>query len=254
MLWEAVAGRRAFPGAEPAEALATARQRTLPALPDSVPAELAAVITRATAADAAARWPDARALRRALDTYVVAARAARPELPAPAEALASWLRDLDEGEPVVPEIADGAALDDVVTFMDDGEAEVLGQSTQKSIAETVADAPVPVPGSTSACLAPEGGAAIPGCTWMGPEPAGFGVGTGVFTLTLLPAWARRGRARKIVRAALAARCVRVMSARILRATAGARSSAKGRCRKGREWPAGGARRPGRRTERPGAVR
>jgi serine/threonine protein kinase len=164
ILWEALSNRRAR-GGEPPQVLEQARRGELPPLPADVPEALVRVVVRATAVAPADRFADARAMAEALDAFIVGARAARPDLPAPARRLAAWLRDLwpegDDPPPLTPsDLPEGPAA----TFVDDGEAAVLG-ATQRSIAATMAEgdeapapaAPGPAPGVISAPPGPPAG-------------------------------------------------------------------------------------------------
>ncbi|WP_107705089.1 protein kinase domain-containing protein [Nocardioides allogilvus] len=80
--FECLAGRRPFT-AETSVATAVAHVRQpVPALPSSVPADLAAVVTRALAKDPAARYADGSAFAAALRSPTSAAAAAVPAVPA----------------------------------------------------------------------------------------------------------------------------------------------------------------------------
>jgi serine/threonine protein kinase len=156
ILWEALTGLRARSGDQSA-IVQQAQQGQLPPLPDDVPAPLAQVIRRATAVAPADRFADARAMAEALDAYIVSARAARPELPSPARRLSAWLRELwPEGEEVLTsgtfELDAQLPSGPAATFVDDGEAAVLGRETQRSIAATIGEddeaAPPPAPAPT----------------------------------------------------------------------------------------------------------
>jgi eukaryotic-like serine/threonine-protein kinase len=105
-LWEALAGRRAFVAAD-ADGLIQANKRgDLPPLPDDGPdtarpisPQLRAVIERATRADPADRFPDARTMWRALDEFLTDARAGAPsDSSVPSQhRMAAWLAPLFAG-------------------------------------------------------------------------------------------------------------------------------------------------------------
>jgi serine/threonine-protein kinase len=145
VLWEALAGARVYTAADAAGLLAEARAGVVPPLPASVPEPLRQAVARATQPRPEDRYDGANKMHQALDTVVVAARSARPGMPAPSQLLADWLgRLFDRAE---DDERAGAALADrtpEVTFIDDGEAELLrgwgdapGDGTMRSIAETV---------------------------------------------------------------------------------------------------------------------
>lgn len=139
VLWEALAGRRAYPGRSQAELLAQARAARVEALPAEVPEPLRRVVARATAEQVSERYDSARAMQLALDEYLVAARAAANS-PPPSHLLAAWLAEHLPPEPLPSaEIAipDGPVL----TFLDDGADSVVGdeRATFRSLAETVAE-------------------------------------------------------------------------------------------------------------------
>src|SRR5262249_45907071 len=131
--------------------LAQAGAGAVPPLPASVPEPLRRVVERATRARPEDRFAAALQMHQALDAFVVAERSARPEMPAPSQLLAEWLRRLfdrgeDEGRGEPPP-ADGGPE---ITFVDDGEKELLrgwggGAETMRSMAETVGEDDVVVP-------------------------------------------------------------------------------------------------------------
>ena len=166
VLWETLAGRRAYDGADVQAQLARARAGDVPALDERVPAALRAVIERATRADPEARFASVRAMQLALDDYLVATRAAAAGKPPPMHALASWLRARIPEEP--REIDDDAVTPPrgrVETFLDDGFATAAeAGDTARSVAETIADDAPPVveppaapPPATPGPLAPARG-------------------------------------------------------------------------------------------------
>ncbi len=148
VLWEALAGTRAYTATDHTGLLAQARTGDVPALPASVPEPLRRVVERATRARPEDRFAGALQMHQALDALVVAERSRRPEMAAPSQLLADWLGHLfdraEDEERVEPPPVDRAPE---VTFVDDGERELLrgwgvdaaGEGTMRSIAETVAD-------------------------------------------------------------------------------------------------------------------
>jgi eukaryotic-like serine/threonine-protein kinase len=148
VMWEALAGRRAYEGRRQDELMAQARAAEVPPLPTEIPGDvpggipeaLRRIVARATAAQPADRFASARAMQLALDEYLVAARAAASSAP-PSHLLAAWIQERFSPEQhVTGDIAvpDGP----VVTFLDDGAGSVLGvedRATLRSMAETVGE-------------------------------------------------------------------------------------------------------------------
>ena len=140
VLWEALAGRRAYAGRGPASLLAHARKGEVPPLEESQgPAPLRQIVERATRADPDQRFADARAMQVALDEFLVDARAARERRTPAHQLLADWVRQLFPLPAPVPseEIAMPAGA--VATFLDDGEEEVAQARTARSVAATVGE-------------------------------------------------------------------------------------------------------------------
>ncbi len=150
VLWEMLAGRRAYDGTDKQTLLAQARAAEVPPVADDAPAALREVVARAVARDPDDRFPSARAMQLALDHYLVSAR--EPGTAPPGVLLADWLvevappqvRRTGEQAVVVPPALTGAA--EVVTFLDDGAAELArvaplapSDATIRSVAETVAE-------------------------------------------------------------------------------------------------------------------
>lgn len=81
VLWEALAGRRAYDGADVETLLGQARSADIPALPARIPDELRAIVLRATARSPDQRYADARAMQVALDGFLVGVRARTGALP-----------------------------------------------------------------------------------------------------------------------------------------------------------------------------
>ena len=95
VLWEALAGRRAYAGADLRQILATARRGQVPPLePGMAPEPLRAIVERATRPDPVDRYPDAGAMQLALDEYLVDARAGVERRGPSHQLLAAWLREL----------------------------------------------------------------------------------------------------------------------------------------------------------------
>jgi hypothetical protein len=148
VLWEALAGARAYTASDPAGLLAQARDGAVPPLPASVPEPLRRVVERATRARTDDRFAGALQMHQALDALVVAERSGRPEMSAPSQLLAAWLGGLfdraEDDERAEPPPADGAPE---VTYMEDGEGELLrgwgldgaGEGTMRSLAGTVGE-------------------------------------------------------------------------------------------------------------------
>jgi tRNA A-37 threonylcarbamoyl transferase component Bud32 len=160
VLWEALAGRRAYAGSDPAAVLALARRAEVPPLEEArAPAPLRAIVERATRAAPDDRFADARAMQLALDEFLVDARAARERRTPAHQLLADWLRALvpaaeparGSGELAVP-------AGPVATFLDDGEEEVAHARTARSLAATMAEdeepAPEPAPELVAASAPP----------------------------------------------------------------------------------------------------
>ena len=143
VLREALTGKRGRAGAERESTLAAARSGELLPWPEPVASSaLREIADKATAADRTARYADARAMLDELDAFIVGERAAnRSE--APAHRLADWLAATFAGD------RDEAALDDatggshLVSFLDDGGLDAMGTGTERSMAATAGDAPLP---------------------------------------------------------------------------------------------------------------
>jgi len=141
VLWEMLAGRRAYQGAGQAEVLAQARRAEVPPLAeDRAPAPLRQIVERATKADPAARFADARAMQVALDGFLVDARAARERRTPAHQLLADWLRGLfPPSEPARASGPVAVPAGPVATFLDDGEEEVAQARTARSLAATMGE-------------------------------------------------------------------------------------------------------------------
>jgi serine/threonine-protein kinase len=134
VLREALTGVRARPGDDRGELLESARRGTLAPWPDGHPAEIRAIVDRATHADREARFGDAGSMLAALDTFIIRARAAdRDE--APALRLAAWLAAAWAGAREEDDRRSNEDLDELVGFADDGDQ--AGTGTLRSLAQTV---------------------------------------------------------------------------------------------------------------------
>jgi hypothetical protein len=144
VMWEALAGQRAYQGRRQDELLARARAGQVPPLPEDVPGgipgPLRRLVARATAARPEDRHASARDMQVALDEYLVAARAAASSAP-PSHLLAAWIQERFAPEQrVTGEVAVPGGP--VVTFLDHGAGSVLGdeaRATVRSMAETVGE-------------------------------------------------------------------------------------------------------------------
>src|SRR5262249_22625877 len=162
VLAEAATGERVYRGADTAALLAGAREGKARELPGELPAGLRAAVAQATRVDREERFADARAMERALDAVVVAARAADPSRSAPGHEIGAWLASLfpEDAVPEEPPPADSPespespqsdhepdARTPSVALIEDGAAGVEralgldepGAVTMRSIAETMAE-------------------------------------------------------------------------------------------------------------------
>jgi serine/threonine protein kinase len=142
ILWEMLRGQRVRGGDDIDDMMAMARTGDVPQNADSeaMPAELNAIVARATCSDRAQRFDSARDMLEALDHYLVNARS-QAKLPAPRMMLATWI---GAKWPQRADAGDAMAMQPVgmVTFLDDGIANVVGTGTQRSMAMTI-DEPSP---------------------------------------------------------------------------------------------------------------
>jgi serine/threonine-protein kinase len=128
VLYELLAGRRAYAGRDKDAMLAEARAGQVPPLGDGVPAELAQAVSRATALDPADRYDSARDMHRELAGWAVGERGRRGQHDPLEHALASFLAA------AVPGWTEQTG--DVAGSRTVGAA---GTATLQSVAETVAD-------------------------------------------------------------------------------------------------------------------
>jgi hypothetical protein len=146
ILWEMLRGQRARGSDDIDDIMAMARTGDVPKNADSesIPTELNAIVTRATCPDPGHRFDSARDMLEALDHYLVNARS-QAKLPAPRIMLAAWIATK---WPQRADVNDAMAMQPVgmVTFLDDGIANVVGTGTQRSMAMTI-DEPIPEDGA-----------------------------------------------------------------------------------------------------------
>ena len=128
VLHELLAGRRAYEGGDRDALFALARAGAVPPLPPEVPAELAQVVARATAAARDERTASARDMQRELAAWAVGERGRRGQADPLEHQLASFLAQAapDWGEQIGDD-ACGKAVG------------VAGTGTLRSVAETVGD-------------------------------------------------------------------------------------------------------------------
>jgi hypothetical protein len=141
VLYEALAGERAYPGDNARETLAIARRGHAPAPPDSAPAPLREIVARATATAPDDRYQNARQMQLALDRYLIVARSEGDRQP-PGIALADWLKQMLEQRQVLSSPPDSPEAEaSVRTFLDDGiEGVVSFAGTRvETAAETAAE-------------------------------------------------------------------------------------------------------------------
>jgi len=188
VLREAITGVRPRPGTDRDSILDAARRGELlpwshpPAGPtlalgsgdhgEPPPAALVAIVDRATALDAADRYPDARSMLEELDGFIVTDRAAH-KAESPARQLAAWLAAAWEGERSDAE-TDAAAIeaDHLVSFLDDGGIDLVGTGTVRSLAATAADDALPADPAPTAALAAAPVLATPAVVAAKPEVPG----------------------------------------------------------------------------------
>ena len=137
VLRELLTGERARPGAERDAVLAAAKAGELVAWTRAIPAALVAIVDRATAPSAEARFADARAMLQELDDFSVAERAANKG-DAPARQLAAWLDEVWGTERDDDSIDGDVKGNHLVSFLDDGALDVIGTGTERSMAATAA--------------------------------------------------------------------------------------------------------------------
>ncbi|HWO21174.1 MAG TPA: serine/threonine-protein kinase [Kofleriaceae bacterium] len=153
VLREALTGQRARPGSDRDALIDAARRGELAPWPPGFPAALVAIADRATAADPAARYADARSMLVALDAFIVTERAAQPGEP-PGRRLAAWLLAAWESAREEEAAAEAAALErpEMLSMLDDPAA--MGTGTERSLAATAAgDEPLPAAAAAAATAA-----------------------------------------------------------------------------------------------------
>ena len=143
VLREALTGVRARAGEDREAIVAAAKRAELVAWPDGFESPLKAVCEKATAAAAADRYADAREMLDVLDEFIVGERAAgKEERRSPARQIGAWLEDVwkNEREKEDAAAASGEIVaDHLVSFMDDGELDVMGTGTARSLAATASE-------------------------------------------------------------------------------------------------------------------
>jgi serine/threonine protein kinase len=145
LLWEAASGRRAYGGETASKMLEQARGCQLPALPEEIPEALRKIIEKATAADPEERYQSAREMHRALDRFLVAARAQADDDAPPSNQLATWVREIrprKRSKRSLPSMP--APAGEVVTYLAVGPEKVgtiagPGEATALSMAATVGE-------------------------------------------------------------------------------------------------------------------
>ncbi len=159
VLREAATGVRPRPGVDRETVLDAARRGELVPWPDAalpiagtlalgtgdhgdpepaLPRGLREIIDRATAPAPGDRYPDARSMLEALDSFIVEERAARKG-ESPARQLAAWLAIVWEGARDELEADASIGGNHLVSFLDDGALDVVGTGTVRSLLATAAD-------------------------------------------------------------------------------------------------------------------
>ena len=138
VLREALTGAKARPGDSQEALLSAARAGTLAPWPaHEIDPPLIAIVERATAALPGDRFAEVHELAAELDTYIVAARAAKRG-DSPAKQLSAWLaRVWGEQREDATESAGEPQAEDLLSFLDDLPG--AGTGTQRSLAATAAD-------------------------------------------------------------------------------------------------------------------
>ena len=139
VLREALTGAKARPGESQESLLAAARAGLLAPWPaHEIDPPLVAIVERATAALPGDRFAEVHELAAELDTYIVAARAAKRG-DSPAKQLSAWLARV-WGEQREDAAEDGVEPQaELLSFLDDEGLPAAGTGTQRSLAATAAD-------------------------------------------------------------------------------------------------------------------
>jgi len=141
VLREALTGERPRRGNDRETVLAAAQQGKLDPWPAGFSSPLQAIVDKATALDKTDRFADVRAMLEQLDQFIVDERSAHKG-DAPARQLAAWLSDLWQGDVDDVTISDlDINADHMMSFLDDGNFDVVGTGTQRSMAMTAAEQP-----------------------------------------------------------------------------------------------------------------
>ncbi len=141
-LREALTGVRARPGFDRDAMIAAARIGLLEAWPDGFESPLRAIVDRATAKQPEDRYADANALLAELDSFIVTERAAHKSA-ALAHQLAAWLTNVWIEERDDATTSEEIEASHLISFVDDGELDVVGTGTARSALATDPDADSP---------------------------------------------------------------------------------------------------------------
>ena len=147
VLREALTGEKARPGDSQESLLSAARAGILAPWPaHELDASLIAIVERATASKPADRFAEIHELAAELDTFLVAARAAKRS-DSPAKQLSAWLSRVwgEQREDASESLAESQA--ELLSFLDDDGVDAAGTGTQRSLAATAADEAEPSPAS-----------------------------------------------------------------------------------------------------------
>ncbi|HEY5947115.1 MAG TPA: serine/threonine-protein kinase [Kofleriaceae bacterium] len=141
VLREALTGQRGRHGNDRDTVLAAAQAGTLDPWPEGFESPLKAIVDKATARAKEDRYPDARAMLEELDEVILAERASK-KAEAPARQLAAWLAEVWQGETDDVTISNvEIEANHMMSFLDDGQFDVVGTGTQRSMAMTAAEEP-----------------------------------------------------------------------------------------------------------------
>lgn len=142
ILREAILGAKVRTGTAKDKRLSS--KLPLPSMPDTVPEELRRICEKATSIDEAERFPDARGMAKALDSFLLHARIAESthQNPMP-ERLAEWLLALfPQGNPSLSNAPGTKVTGTAITFLEHGPAMILeseNSATMRSMEVTVAN-------------------------------------------------------------------------------------------------------------------
>ena len=153
-LREALTGVRARPGFDRDAMLGAACIGLLDPWPEGFDSPLRAIVDRATAKQPEDRYADAHALLTDLDSFIVAERAAHKSA-ALARQLAAWLADVWVEERDDASTSAEIEASHLVSFVDDGELDVVGTGTARSALATDPDAENPLGGNATDATRPD---------------------------------------------------------------------------------------------------